>query len=79
LSGHLRALSHAIRDDGGQSVVLPLEISILRCAFNEEERIEKAIRTGRNPAGLMTIPGVGAESRTLNPMASAEASASVAG
>ena len=31
------------RDDGEQSVVLPLKVSVLMCAFNEQERIEKAI------------------------------------
>jgi glycosyltransferase involved in cell wall biosynthesis len=29
--------------DGEQSAVLPLKVSVLMCAFNEEERIEKAI------------------------------------
>jgi glycosyltransferase involved in cell wall biosynthesis len=43
LSGYPRVLSHATQDDGGQPVVPPLKISVLMCAFNEQERIEQAI------------------------------------
>lgn len=39
----LRVPSHTTHYDGEQSAVLPLKVSILMCAFNEEERIEKAI------------------------------------
>ena len=42
-SEHPRVLSHATRDNGEQSVVSPLKVSVLMCAFNEQERIEKAI------------------------------------
>jgi glycosyltransferase involved in cell wall biosynthesis len=44
LSVHLRTMSNATRDDSEQSVPLPLKLSVLMCAFNEQERIEKAIR-----------------------------------
>lgn len=43
LAENPRGLSHSPRDDGEQSVVLPLKVSVLMCAFNEQERIEKAI------------------------------------
>jgi glycosyltransferase involved in cell wall biosynthesis len=42
-SEHPLVLNQTTQHDGGKSVVLPLKISILMCAFNEQERIEKAI------------------------------------
>lgn len=44
MSAHLRRMSQATRDDSEQSALLPLKLSVLMCAFNEQERIEKAIR-----------------------------------
>lgn len=40
---HPRALSHAAQNNAEGSVALSLKVSILMCAFNEQERIEKAI------------------------------------
>jgi dolichol-phosphate hexosyltransferase len=35
--------SHALQGDGEQSVVVPLKLSVLMCAFNEQKFIERAI------------------------------------
>jgi glycosyltransferase involved in cell wall biosynthesis len=43
LPDQLSVRRHATHDDGEHSAVLPLKVSILMCAFNEEECIEAAI------------------------------------
>jgi dolichol-phosphate hexosyltransferase len=44
LPGCLHLPGPVTNADSEQSAVLPLKVSVLMCAFNEEERIEKAIR-----------------------------------
>ena len=71
LSDQPRVLSRATRDDGEQSVLLPLKVSILMCAFNEQRRIERAISVTTGREGLSSCV---ANSKVIE-----EAAASVAG
>jgi hypothetical protein len=68
LSDQPRVLSRTARDDGGQSVLLPLRVSVLMCAFYE--RIDRAIGVMTGREGLASCV---ANSKVIE-----EASASVA-